>query len=170
MDEIMELAESLWQGETDTFANHPISSPYGMVEVAKDTWFYKGFSNAILRATKDGLVLVDPGGVMDHKAKFEAIRAVTQDRLNTAVFTHGHIDHVFGMPRFVEEAEANGWARPRVIAHEAMLGRFQRYKESRSWNSIINGRQFQGNSSELLAHGILHARCHLRGPHDRCGW
>ncbi len=33
---------------------------------------------------------------------------------HTAIFTHGHIDHVFGVDLYEEEARTNGWAPPRV--------------------------------------------------------
>ena len=32
--------------------------------------------------------------------------------LHTAVYSHGHIDHVFGVHRWEADAEANGWPRP----------------------------------------------------------
>ena len=48
------------------------------------------------------------------------IRAWTRQRLDTAVFTHGHIDHVFGVELFDEEAHANGWRAAAWSAHEAI--------------------------------------------------
>ena len=46
------------------------------------------------------------------------MRRWSASRLDTAVFTHGHIDHVFGVDLYEEEARTNGWAPPRVVAHE----------------------------------------------------
>ena len=56
---------------------------------------------------------------------------VVARRLDTAIFTHGHIDHVFGVDLYEEEARTNGWAPPRVIAHELIAARFDRYKHHR---------------------------------------
>ncbi|MBW2087349.1 MAG: hypothetical protein JRI54_15210, partial [Deltaproteobacteria bacterium] len=56
MGEILELAEAMWKGETNTYAHHPMRPPWGLDQIADDTWFYKGFSNTIIRETNDGLV------------------------------------------------------------------------------------------------------------------
>jgi glyoxylase-like metal-dependent hydrolase (beta-lactamase superfamily II) len=44
---------------------------------------------------------------------------------------------------FEEEASANGWAMPRVIAHEALPARFDRYILTAGYNGVINQRQFR---------------------------
>jgi len=149
MGEILELAESMWNGQTDTYASHPFGRPYGIERVAEGTWFYKGFANTIIRETDDGLIIVDPGAFRDAGIKFTAVRSVTPQRLNTAIFTHGHVDHCFGVSFFMEEARSKGWPMPRVIGHEAMPARFQPYRDTVGYNSIINSRQFQGGAREV---------------------
>lgn len=146
MEDFMKLAEALWKGETDTHAHHPFRPPFGITEVAKDTWFYKGMANSIFRKTDDGLVLVDPGGIMDFQTKFDAISEITAPRLNTAVYSHGHYDHAFGVPLYVAKAKEEKWGHPQVIAQEALPRRFQRYRETNGWNTAINLRQFLGNN------------------------
>jgi glyoxylase-like metal-dependent hydrolase (beta-lactamase superfamily II) len=59
------------------------------------------------------------------------------------VFTHGHIDHVFGVDIYEEEARTNGWPAPRVIAHRAIAERFERYRMTAGYNAVINQRQFK---------------------------
>jgi alkyl sulfatase BDS1-like metallo-beta-lactamase superfamily hydrolase len=44
---------------------------------------------------------------------------------------------------FEEEAAANGWAMPKVVAHEALPHRFDRYILTAGYNGVINQRQFQ---------------------------
>ncbi len=148
MGKIMEVAEALWQGQASTRDYHPFAPPYGTEQISRDTWFNKGFANTIIRRTDDGLVVIDTGGFFDSKTKFKSIRKHLSERLHTAIFTHGHTDHVFGVHRFVEEARESGWPRPRTVAHQAILERFSRYRESVGWNSIINGRQFSGNGGQ----------------------
>ena len=63
--------------------------------------------------------------------------------MHTAIYSHGHIDHVFGVGVFEEEASARGWPMPVVVAHEAMPARFDRYVLTAGYNGIINQRQFQ---------------------------
>ena len=148
MGEILDLAEALWQGETDTVTHHPFGLPRGIERLAEGTWFYRGFSNTIIRETGDGLIIIDPAASFDTKIKFDAIRSVTPKRLCYAVFTHGHVDHTFGVPDYVEEAKSHGWPRPLVVAHRAILNRFRRYRATATWNAHINLRQFRGGKGE----------------------
>jgi alkyl sulfatase BDS1-like metallo-beta-lactamase superfamily hydrolase len=69
----------------------------------------------------------------------EQIRPWSGKPLHTAIYSHGHVDHVFGVPLF--DAEGNG--RPRVIAHENVPKRFERYVLTAGYNAAINERQFQ---------------------------
>ncbi len=62
--------------------------------------------------------------------------------LHTAVYSHGHIDHVFGVHRWEADAEANGWPAPEVVAHEAVAARFDRYVRTAGYNAVVNRRQF----------------------------
>jgi len=150
MGEILDLAEALWTGRTDTFSAHPFGLPRGIELLSERTWFYRGFANTIIRETDEGLILIDPAASWDTRIKFDAIRGVTQARLHTAVFTHGHTDHVFGVPEYAAEARAQGLPLPRIVAHEAMPARFDRYRASALWNAWINLRQFRGGVGEPL--------------------
>ncbi len=46
------------------------------------------------------------------------------------------------MPVWEEEAAAQGWAAPEVVAHHALPARFDRYIFTAGYNTIINRRQF----------------------------
>ena len=89
--------------------------------------------------TDEGLVLVDTGGMIIAQAVHDQIRAWSGAPLHTAIYSHGHVDHVFGVPFF--EAEGNGPVR--VIAHENVPQRFDRYALTAGYNAAINQRQFQ---------------------------
>lgn len=52
----------------------------------------------------------------------------------------------YSLRRYEEEAARKEWNRPQVIAHSAVTKRFERYKLTNGYNSIINTRQFGGNS------------------------
>jgi alkyl sulfatase BDS1-like metallo-beta-lactamase superfamily hydrolase len=62
--------------------------------------------------------------------------------LRTAVYSHGHIDHVFGVAHFDAEAADEGWPRPVVHANETLPARFDRYRLTAGYNGTINRRQF----------------------------
>ncbi len=64
-------------------------------------------------------------------------------RVNAAIYTHGHVDHVFGTERYEAEAREHAWPALRVVGHEDVAKRFDRYKRTRGYNACINSRQFQ---------------------------
>jgi alkyl sulfatase BDS1-like metallo-beta-lactamase superfamily hydrolase len=144
MANVLDLVDRLWRGEVLMGeGHHPVTQAGELVEVADRTAFVPSFANVSALNTGDGLVLVDTGSQFFARRVHEQLRAWNTDRLNTAVYSHGHIDHVFGVPVFEEEAERNGWPMPTVVAHEALPHRFDRYILTAGYNGIINQRQFQ---------------------------
>ncbi|MFX1323768.1 MAG: alkyl sulfatase dimerization domain-containing protein [Promethearchaeota archaeon] len=147
MGKILEVAEALWNEEKTTFSYHPYGIPRGIEMInetnSQKTWFYKGFSNSIIRETGDGLIIVDPGALFDVIGKYRAVREVTSQKLHTAIYSHGHVDHV-GIYPYIQENKRNNWPDIQIIAHEAVIDRFDRYKLTEGWNGYINLRQFRG--------------------------
>ena len=92
-------------------------------EIAPRTWLIRlPIVNAVLFETDDGLVLVDAGMAPGGPAVMDAIRRVSDAPLHTLIYTHGHVDHAFGAWAIAEAGET-----PEVIAHEAIVPRFERY-------------------------------------------
>jgi alkyl sulfatase BDS1-like metallo-beta-lactamase superfamily hydrolase len=142
--DVLDLADRLWRGEADIAEHHPVQNfQTSPEEVAPNVAFVASFANVSAVSTDDGLVLVDTGSQFMAKPIHEALRTWTDQRLNTAIYSHGHIDHVFGVPVFEAEAVDKGWVAPRVIAHEALPHRFDRYILTAGFNGIINQRQFR---------------------------
>jgi alkyl sulfatase BDS1-like metallo-beta-lactamase superfamily hydrolase len=142
MGAILELSDKLWNGEITTDQRHPFAGLEAGEKVAERTFFFSSFANVIAFETDDGLVLVDAGTFAHRETVFQGIRGWSAARLDTAIYTHGHVDHVFCVPLFAEEAKEKGWAPPRVIAHEAVPRRFDRYILTAGYNTVINQRQF----------------------------
>src|SRR2546423_7256479 len=140
--DVLELAERLWQGEATVEEHNPLFPAQEMAEVADGIAFVASLANVSAFTTDDGLVLVDTGSPFMAGAIHGQLRTWPELPLHTAVYSHGHIDHVFGVPVFAEEAATNGWRAPHVIAHEDLPARFDRYVLTRGWNSAINQRQF----------------------------
>jgi alkyl sulfatase BDS1-like metallo-beta-lactamase superfamily hydrolase len=105
--------------------------------------FIDAFANCSAIDTDGGLIAVDTSGVFHAKQVHETLRRWSGNRLHTAIFTHGHIDHVFGVDLYEEEARTNDWTPPRVIAHELVPDRFDRYRRTAGYNAVINQRQFR---------------------------
>ena len=142
-DDVLEQADKLWRGEIDIESVHPVGGYMGgLAEVGDGVAFVPSFANVSAFTTEDGLVLVDTGSSFVATAVHTELRAWSPQRLHTAVYSHGHIDHVFGVPVWEQESKERGWPRPVVIAHDALPARFDRYIATAGYNSVINQRQF----------------------------
>jgi len=142
MGRIAEVAEKYWTGAISTREQHPFT-PLGLLEeVAPGVAFVSSFANVTAIAGERGLTLVDTGSAQLAAQVHDCVRRWSDAPVHTAVYTHGHIDHVFGIERFDAEALREGRPLPRVIAHQAVLQRFERYKLTAGYNSCINSRQF----------------------------
>lgn len=141
--DLLALSDRLLAGEASIEDHHPFSPANELQEVGDDTAFVQSFANVSALRTDDGLVLVDTGSPFAAATVHAAVRDWDRSRLHTAVYTHGHIDHVFGTAPFEEEAAAAGDPGVRVIGHEDVDARFDRYCTCAGYNAVINQRQFQ---------------------------
>jgi alkyl sulfatase BDS1-like metallo-beta-lactamase superfamily hydrolase len=140
---VLDVADRLWRGELDITQAHPFSVLGEVEEVADGVAFVPSFANVSALRTGDGLVLVDTGSAPLAEHVHGQVRRWDGSRLHTAVYSHGHVDHVFGVPLFEREAAERGWEPPRVVAHEALPRRFDRYVLTAGYNEVVNQRQFQ---------------------------
>ena len=104
----------------------------------------ESFSHCWIQKTEEGLVCVDASGPQAGTAVVESIRRWSTDPMHTLIYTHGHIDHVGGSGAFLSDSKERKHNSPNVVAHEGVLPRFDRYRKTNGWNSIINRRQFGG--------------------------
>ena len=107
------------------------------IEVAPDVFMHPLFVNTYAMKTPVGLLLIDPGTRRGADGVHAAIRGWTQAPVHTVVYTHGHLDHAFGLKPFLAEGPS-----PHIIAQENCPGRFERYALTHGYNEIINQRQF----------------------------
>jgi alkyl sulfatase BDS1-like metallo-beta-lactamase superfamily hydrolase len=144
VSKIRDLAERLWNGTISSGEEHPVTAQYREGdEILDGVLYYKGFASANTIDTGEALVMLDTGAFTDTKALFEAVRAWRPERrLAAAVYSHHHVDHIFGVRPFEEEARTKGWASPLVYGHEGLGPNFDRYKKTLGWNAAINVRQF----------------------------
>ncbi len=134
---MLELSERIIDGKEAITDHHPFRPTNRLEEVGDGVAFVDSFANVTAIATPDGLCLVDTGSALVAGEVHELVRSWSSERATTAVYTHGHIDHVFGTAAF----EAEGPMR--VIGHEAVDPRFDRYIKTAGYNAVINQRQFR---------------------------
>jgi alkyl sulfatase BDS1-like metallo-beta-lactamase superfamily hydrolase len=144
MPDVRTLSEQLWQGDIDTRSHHPVGGLQSDgEEIAAGMLFYKGIASANTLDTGAGLVMLDTGSRADTRPLYEAVRRWRPTApLMAAVFSHHHVDHIFGVTPFEQEAAFRAWPRPRVYAHALVRRNFDRYLKTLGWNTAINLRQF----------------------------
>ena len=78
------------------------ADPY---EVAPDVLIHPVFVNTYAIRTPAGLLLIDPGLEQNAGSVLRAVRRWSDAPLHTAVYTHGHVDHAFGLKKFLADWE-----------------------------------------------------------------
>lgn len=154
MTSIRELAEEHWQGRGElVHTHHPVQPVFdehadgtrttASEEIADGLLTLKSIASVNALDSGDGLVMLDTGGAFDRQSVFDAVRRWRPDTpVREAIYSHHHIDHIFGTALFEAEAADNGWPRPVVYAHEDVPEHFRRYERTTGWNTAINRRQF----------------------------
>jgi glyoxylase-like metal-dependent hydrolase (beta-lactamase superfamily II) len=92
-------------------------------------------------------VLVDSGMAPLGPVLASMLREKTSAPIHTAIFTHGHVDHAYGLQAFLRPDQP----RPRIIAQRRILERFARYELTSRFNAAINARQFGGSPDRAEA-------------------
>ncbi len=108
--------------------------------------FVESFSNVTSIATDDGLIVVDTSSAYLAPTVLASLRTWKSDPVNTLVYTHGHLDHVGGSGAFAAEAVETKRPPARVVGHERLPERFQRYELTGGHNIAVNTRQFGGGA------------------------
>ncbi len=130
-------------GEADEPTNRVIQE---VSELDDDIALVESFSHIVALRTDEGLVCFDTSGALTGVEAVAALRRWSTEPVTAVVYTHGHIDHVGGSGALAADARRRGHALPRVIAHTALVERFDRYETTNDWNVRINQRQFGGVS------------------------
>ncbi|MBI2395695.1 MAG: MBL fold metallo-hydrolase [Deltaproteobacteria bacterium] len=138
MGRIREHFEAYWHGEIDPDAHHPGAPLFELEEIADGVAFVSSFANSTVVRTADGLLIFDAGSFVLAGQVHAAIRTWSHEPARRVVYTHGHVDHCFGVDLWEKHGPVE------VIAHEALPARFRRYERTPGWNACINARQFGG--------------------------
>jgi alkyl sulfatase BDS1-like metallo-beta-lactamase superfamily hydrolase len=143
MADLLELSRAVIDGERSAADIGPLNRiNHQLSEIGHGIAVVEAFSHSILFQTDDGLAVFDTSNEHGGARVVEAIRGWRADPFSALVFTHGHIDHVGGAGAFLADAATTSRSRPRVVAHENVPRRFERYRLTDGYNQVINARQF----------------------------
>lgn len=111
------------------------------IEITENTHTCSYISNIVAFETNEGIVLVDTGPRDASPHLAERLREKTDAPIHTVIYTHGHLDHAYGLEHYLR----SGQDVPNIIAHNAVDERFDRYRQTQGHNEAINTRQFGGS-------------------------
>ncbi len=184
MGELLDRAERAWQG--DTRQGHPWQTSGAFEEISDGLFFVHVFANISVLRTGEGLVMIDTGSWLGRRENHALVRRIDAARLHSAIYTHGHADHAFGLPPFLVEAREKKLAPPHVVSHANVVPRFERYRRTHGYNATINARQFSvppswprefdlpdttyDESLRLEIGGVTFELRHARGETDDHTW
>jgi alkyl sulfatase BDS1-like metallo-beta-lactamase superfamily hydrolase len=120
-----------------------------ITELADNLAIVESFSHSVVWDTGDGLMCFDASGAGSGEAVVNSIRTWRKDAITNLVYTHGHADHIGGSVAFAHDAQTRGLPNPRVIGHENVSKRMDRYSTTNGLNVRINRRQFGGIKSDM---------------------
>ena len=120
-----------------------------ITELADNLAIVESFSHSVVWDTGDGLMCFDASGAGSGEAVVNSIRTWRNDAITNLVYTHGHADHIGGSVAFSHDAQTRGLPNPRVIGHENVSKRMDRYSTTNGLNVRINRRQFGGIKSDM---------------------
>jgi alkyl sulfatase BDS1-like metallo-beta-lactamase superfamily hydrolase len=112
-------------------------------QVAPGVYFFGALGNVSTFEADGRVLIVDTATGVFAPRVIEDLRSNhTQAPVEAIVYTHGHIDHTTGADAWIADTTSRGGGRPRIVAHEDLPRRFDRYKLLGKQNDHINRIQF----------------------------
>ncbi len=110
---------------------NPLAYQTPETEVAAKVWVLQGQGNALAVETEAGVILVDSGaGGSRTDAMISSLRERTRAPIHAICYSHGHLGYNAGVPQWLAHAEERGDPTPRLVAHQNLIRRYRRYRET----------------------------------------
>ncbi len=125
-------------------AGNPVAAPSFTGTLSSGIHVVGGMGNALSVETPDGIVQVDTG---QHEAQaremIARLREISDAPVCAIVYSHGHLGYNSAAAVWVEDAALRGDPPPRRIAHENLVRRWQRYRETEGLQRYFVELQFR---------------------------
>ena len=153
MADLLKLSREIIDQGTVSAESGPINRiTQELSELAADLAVVESFSHVVCFRTGAGLLLFDTSGKFSGEAVVSSLRRWSDAPVHSIVYTHGHVNHVGGAAAFLADGSRRGHAPPRIVGHENVVRRFERYERTNGYNLHINRRQFSGGPSLMPEH------------------
>ena len=127
-----------------TDPSNPLTYRAPEAEVAPGVWVLQGQGNALAIETEAGVVLVDSGpGGRGTERMIHTLRERTASPVHAICYSHGHLGYNAGVPQWLEHSEQRGDPPPRLIAHENLVRRYERYRDTAPLQQRLAELQFR---------------------------
>ena len=108
-------------------------------EVSKNLSFIKNFGNVAVFKYGTKALLIDTGMAISSNQVVKILKQWGIEEIEYIIYTHGHVDHVSGTDIILNAFKTD---LLKIVSHEKVVERFDRYKKTIGYNGIINQRQF----------------------------
>jgi len=123
---------------------NPVTARSFTGTVAEGVHVVGGMGNALSVETDAGVVQLDTGNSRGKaREMLRALREITDAPVHAIVYSHGHLGYNDGVTTWLEDAEQRGDPAPRLIAHENLVRRWQRYRETEELQKLFIELQFR---------------------------
>jgi alkyl sulfatase BDS1-like metallo-beta-lactamase superfamily hydrolase len=189
---VFDIGEQMWQGKIGDDDRGPtpfVMTGNPLTEVTDGIYFQVGFGNCVVVDTSDGVVLIDCGFDTMTDIIYDGVKKQFGNKwIIACIYTHGHLDHVGGLPGIQAKQTKEGGPVIKVYAHKNLTGRFDRYCMTCGYNAHINSKQFRTQRDtdvftsfiyphvtydtrlDLTFGGILFELYHDKGETDDATW
>ena len=116
-----------------------------------------GQGNSLAAETDAGVVLLDGSGYLHVEAMIATLREHTDSPLHAIVYSHGHHGYNAAVDVWQRHNAGRGDPPPRLVAHENVLRRYARYRETEQLQLRMASVQFPARQPvplDVLAAGL----------------
>ena len=130
--------------ETAAARANPATVPSFTGTLAEGVHVVGGMGNALSIETGAGIIQIDTGAAAKQaRGMLEKLREISSAPVYAIAYSHGHLGYNNAVNTWLEDSLERGDARPRVIAHENLVKRWQRYRETEGLQQFFVELQFR---------------------------
>jgi uncharacterized sulfatase len=123
---------------------NPLTVPSFTGTIAPGVHVLGGMGNALSVETDAGVVQLDTGNTRSKAREMLArLRKLTDAPVVSIVYSHGHLGYNNAVGTWLEDAAERGDPPPRVVAHENLVRRWDRYRETEALQKLFIELQFR---------------------------